>query len=95
VTEQPGQPVPIPAVDPGNTLLSQQPAQLLTARIMTPQGPRLVLTIRTTSATVSVLLTPEDAKTWAAQLSRDAALSSSGLLIVPGSLPKPNGAGKP
>ena len=80
-------PAPIPPADPGNQLLSISPAQMTTAKVPTPDGERLMLTIRTTSTTMTVFLTGGDAKTWAAQLAREAAnMSASGLVIANGSL---------
>lgn len=78
----PGQ---VPAVDPGNGLLCEVPAQIITAPVDTPHGQRLALTIRTTSATVTVLLKGSDAKLWAAQLTRDAAaMPGAGLIAARG-----------
>ena len=45
----PGVPQAPPPFDAGNPLLSEQPAQLVTAVMATPAGQRLVLTIRTPS----------------------------------------------
>jgi hypothetical protein len=71
----------IPPADPGNQLLCEQPAQLTTSLVLTPVGQRLAVTIRTTSATITVFLRGKDAKAWAAQLTRDAAgMSDAGLI---------------
>ena len=49
----------------------------------TPAGKRLAVTIRTASATVTVFLQGADAKTWAAQLTREAsAISGSGPTVA-------------
>ena len=48
----------------------------------TPAGQRLAVTVRTPSTTVTILLQGGDAKTWAAQLTRDSALMSNAGLIV-------------
>lgn len=81
------QPAQIPPFDQGNQLLAEGPAQLSTALMDTPAGQRLVLTVRTGSTTVSVLLQGADAKVWAAQLTRDSALmSSSGLVVANGAV---------
>jgi len=70
-----------PPVDPGNGLLSEQPAQLTCTKASTPLGDRMVLTIRTTSATVTVMLRGQDAKLWVAHITRIAdAMSASGLV---------------
>jgi hypothetical protein len=75
-------------VDAANPLLAETPAQLATALIETPQGQRLVLTIRTASTTLSVLLGAGDAKTWATNLHAAAAqMSTSGLIVAAPGLP--------
>jgi hypothetical protein len=84
-------PQPIPAVDPANQLLAEVPSQLTTAIVDTPLGQRLVLTIRTASTTVSVLLNGADAKTWSGQISRDAAMMSAAGLVVPNGAMVPKG----
>lgn len=72
-----------PPVDPGNQLLTETPAQLSTVLLDTPAGQRLAMTVRTTSATVTVLLAGADAKTWAAQLTGAAAgMSGAGLVAA-------------
>jgi hypothetical protein len=77
--------VPVPPVDPGNQLLAEGPAQISTAVLDTPAGQRLAMTVRTTSATVTVLLGGADAKTWAAQLTAVAAgMSGAGLVVATG-----------
>ena len=58
----------------------------MTAVLGTPAGQRLAMTVRTPSATVTVLLSGADAKTWAAQLTRAAAGMSSSGLVVAGTL---------
>lgn len=86
----PGIPQAPPPFDAGNPLLSEQPAQLITAAMQTPAGQRLVLTIRTPSATVTVLLPGQDAKTWAAKLTETAeGMSSAGLIAANGNIPPP------
>lgn len=72
-----------PPADTGNQLLAEGPAQLTTALVATPSGQRLLLTIRTASATVTVFLQGPDAKKWAAQLSADASRMSGAGLVVP------------
>ena len=82
-------PEQVPPFDLGNHLLAETPSQLTTQVRDTPAGQRLILTVRTTSATVSVMLDGPDAKAWAAQVTRDsAAMSGSGLIVA-------NGAVKP
>jgi hypothetical protein len=78
------QPPEIP-VDQANPLLSETPARLVTALLETPHGQRLALTIRTPSTTLTVLLQPGDAKTWAQLLTGAAAqMSQSGLIVANG-----------
>ena len=72
-----------PPFDAGNQLLAETPAQLTTATVDTPAGQRLAVTIRTASTTQTVFLQGADAKTWAAQLTREAsAMSGSGLAVA-------------
>ena len=81
------------AWDPSNTLLGEVPAGLSTALIETPQGQRLVLTIRTASTTLSVLLEAADGKAWGAQIRAVAdQMSASGLIVAAPGLPNGNGA---
>jgi hypothetical protein len=79
------QPSAPPPLDPGNALLAETGAQLSTALVQTPAGQRMVLTVRTSSATLSVFLQAGDAKTWAAQISKVAGqMSTAGLIIANG-----------
>jgi hypothetical protein len=98
MTTQPSQPAaPNPApqpppVDPGNALIAETPAQLTTAHSLDPPG-RLVLTIRTPSTTLTVLLTRSWAETWAKQI-HDGAVSLSGLILPTMPMPDMNGQPK-
>jgi hypothetical protein len=84
VTTPPPTAPPAP-FDTGNQLLSEQPAQLSTAIIDTPAGQRLATTIRTTSATLTVLLAGKDARAWAVALTRAAeSMSAAGLVVANG-----------
>lgn len=75
-------------VDPFNPLLGETAAALSTALVETPHGQRLVLTIRTTSTTLTVLLAAADAKTWATQIKAIAdQMSASGLIVAAPGLP--------
>ena len=75
-------------MDTGNALLSETPAALSTALVQTPAGQRLVLTIRTASTTLSVLLGAADAKTWGGQIKAVAdQMSASGLIVAAPGLP--------
>ena len=72
-------------VDAGNHLLAETPAQIVTALLDMPGGQRLALTVRTPSTTLTVLLGAADARTWADQLTREAAaMSGSGLVVANG-----------
>lgn len=74
-------------VDPANGLLAETTAQMTTALMQTPAGQRLVLTIRTPSTTLTVLLGEPDAKEWAASLTSSAGqMSKSGLIVANGHL---------
>jgi hypothetical protein len=77
----------VPAVDIANLLLAETPAQLVTQLVNTPVGQRLAMTIRTPSTTCTVFLQGADARTWGAQITRDATgMSGAGLVtgtVVP------------
>ena len=74
-----------PPVDLGNGLLAETGAQLSTALVQTPAGQRMVLTVRTSSATLSVFLQGNDAKVWARQISALAGqMSGAGLVVANG-----------
>ncbi|HTX49208.1 MAG TPA: hypothetical protein VME40_07445 [Caulobacteraceae bacterium] len=78
-----------PAIDLANNLLSEQPARIFFAKIPAPLGERLAMTIRTTSATVTVLLSGKDAKTWAKLFTAQAeGMSETGLATGSGTAPK-------
>jgi hypothetical protein len=78
----------VPPVDPGNQLLAEVPAQLMTALVASPQGQRLALTIRTASTTLTVMLAGPDARNWAQMLAKTAeSMSVAGLIIANGNLP--------
>jgi hypothetical protein len=80
----------VPLADPGNQLLTQTPAQLSTGLVDTSAGQRLALTIRTTSATLTVLLEHADATLWAGNLKRAAeSMSSTGLIVAGGQIAPP------
>ncbi len=74
-----------PPVDQGNGLLAETGAQLSTALVQTPAGQRMILTVRTSSATLSVFLQAGDAKVWARQISALAGqMSGAGLVVANG-----------
>lgn len=79
----------VPVFDAGNALLCETPAQLTTMIMDTPAGQRLAMTVRTPSATVTVILQGADAKVWALQLSGEAAkMSGAGLAVASGAAAK-------
>lgn len=80
--QQPAQPPPI---DIGNQLLSEGPAQLTCSLVPTPAGQRMALTIRTSSATVTVLLSQDDARNWGRNVLATANQMSKSGLVVAGS----------
>ena len=83
----PDQPAP---VDTSNGLLSETPAQATMAVMQTPHGQRLALTVRTSSTTLTVLLSGEDARSWAMSITSAATqMSTSGLVVA---RPGTNGA---
>jgi hypothetical protein len=84
-----------PPADPGNELLCEVPAQQTVTPVGTPAGVRVMLTIRTTSATVSVILQKADALTWAQNLRQRAEQLSDAGLIVPGNGRPPGSTSRP
>ena len=70
-----------PLVDPGNPLLAEGPAGLSCGLIQTPAGQRALVTVRTSSATVTVMLSKADAEKWASRI-RGAASAMSGLILA-------------
>ncbi len=86
---------PVSPFDQGNPLLAETPSQMTTVLLDTPAGQRLALTIRTPSATMTVLLAGKNAREWAAMLTRTAdTMSASGLIVAgPGAVPNGKAAG--
>lgn len=88
---QPQQP---PPVDPGNRLLAEMPAVLTVSHAATPAGARLVATIRTPSATLTVFLDKTAAHNWANVIKHEAQqMSGAGLIAANGRLPSAKGRG--
>lgn len=54
-----------PLYDEGNRLLATARAEFTTGQIATVQGNKLVFTVRTATTTLSVVLDPPEATTWA------------------------------
>lgn len=71
-----------PPMDPGNRYISEVPAELTCGVANTPGGQRVMLTIRTTSATLTVFLDKPTAERWRDILSNE--LNSMSGLILPG-----------
>lgn len=72
-----------PVFDTGNQLLTDGPAQLVTAPVPTPGGQRLALTVRTGSTTVTVFLAKDDVANWRDQLAAEHG-KMTGLILPPG-----------
>jgi hypothetical protein len=73
---------PAALVDPSNPFIGPDyPAQLTCGQVMTPNGPRLCLTIRCGPATLTVTMERDVSKQWAAMIDREASKMSN--LIVP------------
>jgi hypothetical protein len=69
--------------DAANDLLAAGPCMQVTALLDTPEGQRMCYTVRTSSATVTALLTKEDATAWAKALTAEAGrMSGSGLVVA-------------
>lgn len=79
---------PVPQfIDAGNELLAQVPARLDTGTIDVPGAGKLgVLTLRTTSATVTVFLGAEDLRSWGALLTSLAGQVGGIAMAAPGDL---------
>lgn len=78
-----GQAPAAPVFDTGNQLLSDGPAQLVTAPMDTPGGQRLAFTVRTGSTTVTVFLAKDDVGRWRDQLATEHG-KMTGLILPPG-----------
>jgi hypothetical protein len=80
----PGDSADVPVFDVGNAFIGPHPANLVCGQVNGPQGPMVVVTIRSAGTTLSVLMSRDDALTWA-RLIRNTAQSITPLVI-------PNGA---
>lgn len=70
--------------DTGNTLLEETPAQMTAVWLSTRAGYRLAVTIRTSSATVTAMLSGPDIGNWAALL-REASrkdMTTGGIVVA-------------
>lgn len=75
---------PVPPIDTANALLGETPSALTVAMTDTPGGQRLILTVRTPSTTLSVLLNRDDANSWADLIKQQAGQMSGLILAGPG-----------
>lgn len=71
--------------DLGNRYLSEVPSELTTTKVRTPQGQRLAVTLRTTSATVTVFIDRATVRAWSDHLSTEHGGMTD--LILPGQDP--------
>lgn len=76
--------VPTSAFDEGNHMLSECPAGMTAIGVKTPDGPRLLVTIRTPSTTLSVYLSTDDVRSWAGMLIHGAQGLGSALIVPEG-----------
>jgi hypothetical protein len=81
--------VEVPPVDPGNPMVRHDyPSLVTTGYVNSPDGMRLALTVRVANATVTLIVTRDQAVALAATLHTDAMNMPGGGLIVPGPLGK-------
>lgn len=78
---QPDPPVQLPATDPGNPLIAETPTAINIGHTRTPNGPRVILTMRTPSTTFTTFLDRDTALALAQGLAAEA--QQMGGLIVP------------
>jgi hypothetical protein len=64
----PSQQPQVPLVDAGNALLAPVPAQMHAGMVNGPDGKTGVITVRTSSATLTVFLGAADLRSWASLL---------------------------
>ena len=68
-------------IDTGNPLLGRVQSRLETGSVQTPAGPLAILTIRTASTTLTVLMTKDDLAIWIGVLQdQHDKLSAAGLI---------------
>lgn len=75
-------------IDSANPLLTQAPAQMETGTLSIPgHGTVAVLTFRSATTTMTVMLVPDDLKNWVRVLTAlEGSMSASGLQVVSGSV---------
>ena len=74
----------VPVADPGNPLINKVPCKLDTGKAQTPIGELGVVTIRTATTTLTVLLDGNELKDWVKILTALSSQTSSNGLIVTG-----------
>lgn len=74
-----------PLIDPGNTFVGPHPAGLICGQVNGPAGPMVVLTVRSAGATLTVMMSREEALEWA-RLIRNTAQQITPLIVPPGAL---------
>jgi hypothetical protein len=88
-----------PITDPGNPYIGQYPAALQLGIGQGPKGPAMLLTIRCGPATLTVLLSRDEAQEWAKVIAQNAALVSPLIIPTPANgippFPMPNPGEKP
>lgn len=90
MTNQPQQPQQAQhPVDPGNPFVMgiELPGALGVAQIMTSNGARLLVTVRSGGTTLTLLLNKTDATAWGAAITRAASELTSLIVPVAGPLP--------
>lgn len=73
---------PAAGVDPLNTLLAQVPCEMHGAVVSGDLGRQVLVTFRTSSCTLTVVLSPADATTWAMNLTKLADQAGSPIITA-------------
>lgn len=84
----------MPAADPGNPFLSTGPCGLTSTVIDTPEGQRLMLTIRTPSTTLTVFLEKSHGQSWI-DVIKDGMNKMTSLTVAPANIQLPPMNGHP
>lgn len=87
MTDQPAGPPPYDPAHPSVT--NQVPAWLFTGRHKGPDGDLLICTIRVPNATVTAVMTKQDAQKWIKQLQNEVDQMSS-FSLAPAHMPMPS-----
>lgn len=80
------QPAELPPFDQGNpfVLSMELPATMSAVQVNGSNGPRLLVTIRSGGATLTIAMPKDDVRTWAAYLAAEAGKMSSLIVAAPG-----------